>query len=100
MAKSSFQNLIDGEKAVLIDFYATWCGPCKALAPVLKETAKDLGEQARVIKIDIDKNQQLAGKLNIKGVPTLILYKKGEQLWRQSGAMSKQQLLDAIRPLL
>ena len=100
MPKASFQDLINGEKATLIDFHATWCGPCKALAPVLKEAAKELDDRARVIKIDIDKNQGLAQKLNVRGVPTLILYKSGQQLWRQSGVMSKQQLLNAVQPLL
>ncbi|MEM9822429.1 MAG: thioredoxin [Bacteroidota bacterium] len=100
MPKASFNELINGEKAVLIDFHATWCGPCQALAPVLKEAAQDLRGQAKIIKIDIDKHPKLADQLKVRGVPTLILYRKGKQLWRQSGAMSKQQLLSALGPHL
>lgn len=100
MPKASFQELINGEQAILIDFHATWCGPCKSLAPILKEVASEIDDKARVIKIDIDKNPKLANQLQVKGVPTLILYKKGEQLWRQSGLMSKHQLLQTIEPLI
>ena len=100
MAKASFHDLINGEKAILIDFHATWCGPCKSLAPILKDVASEIKDKVRVIKIDIDKNQSLATKLQVRGVPTLILYKAGEQLWRQSGVMSKHQLLSAIDPLV
>ncbi|MEL6864997.1 MAG: thioredoxin [Bacteroidota bacterium] len=98
--KSSFSQLINSEQPVLIDFHATWCGPCKMLAPILKEVAGHVEGQARIIKIDVDKNPTLASQLQVRGVPTLILYKNGEQLWRASGVQSAHQILDIIRPHL
>lgn len=92
----SFQDLINSEKPVLIDFFATWCGPCQSLAPVLKEVKDELGESISVIKIDVDKNEQLAAQYQVKGVPTMMLFQNGKQLWRQSGALSKQQLIQVI----
>lgn len=94
--KKSFQELINGEQPVLVDFFAEWCGPCKAMAPVLKEVAGKIGESAKVIKIDIDKNQQLANQLGIRGVPTFILYQNGEVKWRESGMQSATKLLNVI----
>lgn len=94
---SSFSKLIDSEIPVLIDFYATWCGPCKTLEPILKNVKDELKETVKIIKIDVDKNQLLASKLNIKGVPTLLLFKNGKQVWRQSGVCSKDQLIDVIK---
>lgn len=94
--KSSFQDLIATKQLVLVDFTAAWCGPCKAMAPILKEVAKEVGNSARIIKIDIDKNTQIAQQLKIKGVPTFILYKEGKILWRESGMQTKQQLVGLI----
>ncbi len=94
--KSSFNDIIKGNTPVLIDFHADWCGPCKALAPILKEVKEDLGEQVKIVKIDVDKNQELAGKYQVRGVPTMILFKDGQQLWRQSGVLSKEDIKQRI----
>ena len=94
--KTSFEKLINGDKPVLIDFFATWCGPCKALAPTLAAVVSEIGENIRVVKIDVDKNQPLAQKLGVRGVPTLIMYKKGEIKWRASGALSKHDIVSRI----
>ncbi len=94
---SSFKELINGDKPVLVDFSAEWCGPCKSLQPILKEVARQLKDSVRIIKIDVDKNQELSQKLQIQGVPTLILYKDGAPLWRQSGVIPAQQLVQIIQ---
>ena len=93
---SKFKDLINGDQPVLVDFHATWCGPCKTMTPVLEELKKDVGGKARIIKIDIDQNPGAAQAFNVRGVPTFILFKNGQQLWRQSGAIPKHMLADAI----
>lgn len=90
---SSFSELINIDKPVLVDFFAEWCGPCKALAPVLKEVKAELGHSISIIKIDVDKNRQLASQYQVQGVPTMILFRNGKQLWRQSGALPKHEIL-------
>lgn len=94
--KGNFKELVNSNKPVLIDFYAEWCGPCKALSPVIKELAKEVDDKVRIIKIDVDKNHALAQRYNIRGVPTLALFKNGQIIWRQSGFQSKQQLLSVL----
>jgi thioredoxin 1 len=98
--RASFHDLINGDQPLLIDFFAEWCGPCKAMAPVLKELAGEVKGKARIIKIDIDKNQAISTKLGIRGVPTFILYKKGESVWRQSGMQSIHAFKEAIESAL
>ncbi|HQE33620.1 MAG TPA: thioredoxin [Flavobacterium alvei] len=93
---TSFDTIIQSDKPVLIDFFATWCGPCKTLAPILKQVKDNLGERITIIKIDVDKNQQLASKYQVRGVPTMILFQNGKQLWRQSGVMSKEEIVKTI----
>jgi thioredoxin 1 len=92
----TFQDIISSDKPVLVDFFATWCGPCQTLSPILKEVKDSLGENISIIKIDVDKNQALATQYQVRGVPTMILFYQGKQVWRQSGVLSKQQLLQTI----
>ena len=89
---ASFTDIINSEKPVLIDFFATWCGPCKSLSPIIQDVAKDMGDSVRVIKIDVDKNQAVSQKYQIRGVPTMMIFKEGKQLWRQSGVLPKDQI--------
>lgn len=93
----SFKNIINSETPVLIDFFATWCGPCQTLGPILKDVKETLGDQVSIIKIDVDKNQTLASQYNVRGVPTMILFKNGNQVWRQSGVLSKNDLVKIIQ---
>lgn len=93
----SFQELITADKPVLVDFFATWCGPCQTLGPILKEVKDSLGDGISIIKIDVDKNQALASTYQVRGVPTMMLFQKGKQVWRQSGVLSKQDLIQIIK---
>ena len=95
--KNNFKNILQSETPVLIDFYADWCGPCKMLAPILKEVKHDLKDAIKIIKIDVDKNQPLAATYQVRGVPTMILFKNGKQLWRQSGVVQKNDIISVIK---
>jgi thioredoxin 1 len=92
----TFNELIQSDKPVLVDFFAEWCGPCKVMAPILKEVKQEIGDAASILKVDVDKNPQAAAQFQVQGVPTLILFKKGEILWRQSGVVPKNGLLGVI----
>lgn len=94
--KDNFSNIIDSTTPVLIDFYADWCGPCKMLAPILKEVKEELGDSIKIVKIDVDKNQTLAAKYQVRGVPTMLLFKDGKQLWRQSGVLQKKDIVSIV----
>lgn len=93
---SSFNSIINTSPLVLIDFYANWCGPCKVLAPILKEVKHELADKIKILKIDVDKNQTLAAKYQVRGVPTMILFKNGKQCWRQSGVLQKDDIVAII----
>ena len=94
---ASFKDIINREKPVLIDFYAEWCGPCKLMSPVLKEVKDELGEAVSVIKIDVDRNREISQQFAIRGVPTFMIFKNGKQIWRQSGIISKEELISKLR---
>lgn len=94
--KGNFNDIINNGKLVLIDFFAEWCGPCKTQTPIIEDLAKSVNDQVRILKIDVDKNQTLAQKYQVRGVPTLALFKNGKIVWRQSGVHSKEQLQQVI----
>jgi thioredoxin 1 len=89
--------MIQSEKPVLVDFFAEWCGPCKTMAPILKDVKDSVGENASIIKVDVDKNPSAAAAYQIQGVPTLILFKNGKPIWRQSGVVPKSTLVNLIK---
>ena len=93
----TFRELIQSGKPVLVDFHATWCGPCKMMSPVLAEVKQELGDVLTIIKVDIDKQPELAQALSVQGVPTFVLFKNGTPLWRQSGAIGKGQLKGILK---
>jgi thioredoxin 1 len=96
----TFQELIDGDTPVLVDFFAEWCGPCKMMQPILEDTAKQLGGKVKILKVDVDRNPLAASRFQVRGVPTLVLFSKGEVVWRQSGVVPAHQLLQILESTL
>tara|TARA_Y200000002_G_scaffold107169_1_gene87620 strand:- start:2998 stop:3297 length:300 start_codon:yes stop_codon:yes gene_type:complete len=94
---STFQEIIKGEIPVLVDFYAEWCAPCKTMNPILKKIKKNMGDNLKIIKINVDNNQQVASKFQVRGIPTFILFKNNEVKWRQSGIIDEKKFLETIK---
>ena len=94
--KGNFDSVIQDVRPVVVDFHALWCSPCKMQSPILKEVAAELGERVRVIKIDVDNNAQIASRYSVQSVPTIIIFKNGRAVWRQSGVVSKNQLKSVL----
>jgi len=97
---SKFNELINADQPVLVDFFAEWCGPCKTMAPILKEVSSQLDGKAKIIKVDIDKNQAAANLYGIRSVPTLMIFKKGEIKWKQAGVIQSQEILNEIKKFI
>jgi thioredoxin 1 len=95
--KNNFNSIINSDTPVLVDFYADWCGPCKMLAPILKQVKDELGSSIKIVKINVDKNELLAAKYQVRGVPTMLLFKNGKQVWRQSGVLQKNDIISVIK---
>jgi thioredoxin 1 len=97
MANANFNDIINSDKPVLIDFFADWCGPCKAMAPILQDLKSDMGENGTIVKIDVDKNQQIAGAFNVRSIPAFMVFQNGEVKWQAVGMQTKQQLKEAMQ---
>jgi len=95
--KANFDSIINENKPVVVDFHALWCGPCKVQSPILKDVASELGDRVRVIKIDVDQNNEIASRYQIQSVPTLMIFKNGNLLWKHSGVVSKNQLVSVLK---
>jgi thioredoxin 1 len=94
--KPTFSEMIRGEKPVLVDFYADWCGPCKMMAPILEQFSAEVGDTVKVVKVDVDKNPLAASAYHVQGVPTLMIFKNGQVVWRQSGVVPAHHLKQVV----
>ena len=97
---SDFNKLINSKKPTLVDFYADWCGPCKMMGPLIEETKKDLGDDATILKVNIDDNSDVAIHYGIRSIPTLVLFKEGEVVWRQSGVPPKSLIVESVKKFI
>ena len=95
-----YDEIVDSHPLVLVDFYADWCGPCKMMAPVFKELKENMGDKIKIVKIDTERNQQLSTKMGIRSIPTMVLYKNGQQVWQQPGAMPFHNLQQKLNQYL
>jgi len=97
---SDFNEIINSEKPTLVDFFTTWCGPCQMLSPILEEVSIEVGDTAKVLKVDIEKNMDFARQYNVRSVPTLIIFKEGKEVWRKSGLTEKNVLVESINNVI
>jgi len=97
---SDFNEIINSDKPTLVDFYADWCGPCKVMSPIIEQTKSTLGDTATVLKINIDNNQEVARKYQIRSIPTLMIFKEGEVVWRQSGVPQKEMIVESVKKFI
>lgn len=97
---NNFNELINSTKPTLVDFYADWCGPCKVLSPIIEQTKSDLGEEATVLKVNIDNNVDVARQYKIRSIPTLLLFKEGNVVWRQNGVPNKELIVESVKKFI
>jgi len=97
---SDFNEIINSEKPTLVDFFATWCGPCQMLSPILEEVSIEVGDTAKVLKVDVEENMDFARQYNVRSVPTLIIFKEGKEVWRKSGLTEKNVLVESINNVI